>query len=271
MKRLLGFALSFFLVCSIKLSVLGRVLPVVAYQGVPRHLLNLGLLLPMVALLCALPKRHLLALGAQMCLSMICVLHLVANRTLGDILSLMSVEQLSLVGYAGAGFLSSLVFSDFLYFLDIPIWIYWVCRPPVKRIRFWTTLLAAAGSGLFLQSLLWFTLTDMDKSRLASRRKNLGVMLTAGVTEYYVVDGLDFVSEFLTQDRYVPIDSRQIEENLSQLQSSWKTVGPLAGVWKGKNLWFIQLESLQAFALDAEVDGQPVMPFLRSFARHSLQ
>ncbi len=268
--RLTGFALSFYLICCVKLSVLGWTLNVIAHQGLWRHLLNLVLFSPLVVLLCVLPKRHWAALGAQLVLSTVCVMHVVAWRALGDILSMMSVEQLTLVGYAGAGFVRSLIFSDAFYFLDLPIWIYWICRPPCGRLSVWRSLLTAAGLSILVQAVVWSTFSAIDKSRLESRRKNLGVMVTAGVVEYHLVDARDFFSEFVAPDRFAPIPNDWIEENSAHLRASWADSNSYQGAWKGKNLWFIQLESLQAFSLNAQVDGQPVMPFLRSLAGQSV-
>lgn len=45
---------------------------------------------------------------------------------------------------------------------------------------------------------------------------------------------------------------------------------PLFGLARGKNLIVINAESLQAFPLDLEIDGQPITPRLSAFARESL-
>lgn len=271
MKRLVGFATCFYLVCSVKLSVFAWQLNVIAYQGFWRHLLNLGLISSLIIILCSLPKRPVLALVAQFFLSAFCIMHLVSWRVLGDILSLMSVEQLSLAKYAGAGFINSLTPWDLLYFLDIAIWLYWLYRPPVRRLPLAKACLGGAGLGLIFLSLLWFSFSEDDKTRLISRRKNLGVMLTAGTVGYHLVDGGDFFSEFMAPNRFTSIPNEWIQQNQDQLKRSWEVTDPYRGIWQGKNLWLIQVESLQAFALDAEVDGQPVMPFLRSLAHKSIQ
>ncbi|HZR26995.1 MAG TPA: LTA synthase family protein, partial [Vicinamibacterales bacterium] len=46
---------------------------------------------------------------------------------------------------------------------------------------------------------------------------------------------------------------------------------PLFGAARGKNLIVVQVESLQDFVVDDEVDGQPVMPHLRSWISDSLR
>ncbi|MFN8609033.1 MAG: LTA synthase family protein [Vulcanimicrobiota bacterium] len=244
-------------------------LPVLAYQGLTRHFLNLLLLVPVVAVICFFRKRTWLALLFSLSVSTLCLLHEVSNRTLSDILSLLTIEQIVVVNQIKSSFFSSLWARDILYFIDIPIWLCWLRYPPAGKVG--KNIVAASFLlGLAAQGVFWMSLSVADKERLFFRHKNIGLMLAGGVVEYHLIDLREFLEEFLEHSRSKPIPREWVEQNLTELKKSWSD-GPYKGRWKGKNLWFVQLESLQWFALDAQVDGQPVMPFLHDLANRSLR
>jgi phosphoglycerol transferase MdoB-like AlkP superfamily enzyme len=66
------------------------------------------------------------------------------------------------------------------------------------------------------------------------------------------------------------VEIQQAADDLSGRRGGVDRRPPLWGTARGSNLIVIQAESLQAFALEAQVDGRFVMPNLRALARESL-
>jgi phosphoglycerol transferase MdoB-like AlkP superfamily enzyme len=72
-----------------------------------------------------------------------------------------------------------------------------------------------------------------------------------------------------------PVTEAEVQDALSWfVERQPLRAGPPApgfGVARGKNLIVVQVESLQEFAVDYQVAGQPVMPHLRDWAQESLR
>ena len=109
-----------------------------------------------------------------------------------------------------------------------------------------------------------------DRGVLSRRFQNRLVVENVGLAGLYAIELTDIIDSLRS-----PGASEQRRAEISDwfaARASFRALGSSSfGIAAGKNLIFVQAESLQHFCLDLEVDGQPVMPFLRSLRDHSIE
>ncbi len=114
-----------------------------------------------------------------------------------------------------------------------------------------------AASGLFSQ------LSEVREEQLQRRFQNHSFGTVFGLTIYHVNDSIEYIRTRFGFEGGARFDEDLVAETLTASKRSATLPTPMAGRYAGRNLIILQLESLEWFALNAEVDGRPVMPFLR--------
>jgi lipoteichoic acid synthase len=111
------------------------------------------------------------------------------------------------------------------------------------------------------------TLPKVRWEQLQRRFFNLAIMEIFGPLYYHAYDSYEYgrVMVGLGEGKR-RLEPAKVQEALSKRRQSALQETPFRGIYEGRDLILVQLESLEYFALEAEVDGRPVMPFLQHLA-----
>ncbi|MFN8609185.1 MAG: LTA synthase family protein [Vulcanimicrobiota bacterium] len=121
-----------------------------------------------------------------------------------------------------------------------------------------------------LLSLLFGITMDADDLRILRLRfRNVAAVQRLGLFHYHFYDVLQMAYsrwENLIDSRYdQPLLTRIVRESRASIRTKNKTLG----MYRGKNLIVVQLESFEWFVFNLRVYGQPVTPFLNELAQES--
>ncbi len=159
-----------------------------------------------------------------------------------------------------------LFFVDSLVFILITPIYFRICRRlPALSARQRGAALAAAGLAVLVGVFPAFREAEqaqlLDKPR---RLIELGAVM--GVLPYHLMDvALDRGDRIETG----AAERRQVRDYFSANPPVEETTGDLRAVAKGANLIMIALESVMAFAIGREFEGQEITPRINAFARES--
>ena len=93
---------------------------------------------------------------------------------------------------------------------------------------------------------------------------------TFGLYNYHLHDLFGFLYMGRPRGELTPQHVEAIDAVLVHKQELNALPTPLAGIARGRRVVVVQLEAITHWALDLEVDGEPVMPFLSELARRGL-
>lgn len=125
------------------------------------------------------------------------------------------------------------------------------------------------GVGVLILGLLGFTTvyTTMHKVRRAQlqhRFQNVAIANLFGPVFYHYSDAYEWLRIKSGGEGGGDFDRSIIEDVVATSRAHSTEETPFKGLYEGRDFIFIQLESLQYFAIDAEHDGRLVMPFLNA-------
>lgn len=134
--------------------------------------------------------------------------------------------------------------------------------------RSWTVVLAT----LLLAALpTWLGLRELAESGVAARvfseRDNVGRL---GLWNAHGFEALRTVGRWLGADRLTPARREEVARITARASAARGQPRANTAVAQGANLVVIQAEALQAWVVDAEIGGAPVMPFVRGLADANL-
>lgn len=93
---------------------------------------------------------------------------------------------------------------------------------------------------------------------------------TGGFLYAHVVDARRMVGEWRLAEALTPEEVDRVRDALALRMRPPESVDPWRGVAAGSNVLLVQVEALNTWLLDADVEGSAVMPFLRSLLEGSL-
>ncbi len=177
--------------------------------------------------------------------------------------------DLKLLNSVNQSIMSLFKIKDIIYILDLPllfIWLNNMHKMEVEKIEFSKRVI-----GSFLSLLIGFTgflsiykEIDMEAFVYSSNytAKKLGII-------YSHFDNTKmYVKENITDDNVLTSKEKShIEKHFGKRP---KTGRKFKGIAKGKNLIVVQVEALQKFMIDAEVNGKKVTPNLNKLIEESL-
>ena len=118
-------------------------------------------------------------------------------------------------------------------------------------------VLAAAGWGVALH-----TIHPVRYTQLQRRFQNKALVKIFGPQFYHYYDLYEWLRVSLQLADSRPLDAELVKKIVGESRASSTADTPYRGMYQGRDLLFLQLESLQHFAVDAEYEGKPIMPFL---------
>jgi lipoteichoic acid synthase len=106
--------------------------------------------------------------------------------------------------------------------------------------------------------------------RLDQRFSHLAIAQEYGLFAYHAIDLYEYIDLTLWRPPVEPNVEAQVVKWFRDTRAARAASGPLAGALAGRSVIVIVVESLQAFAAELDVDGQPVMPNLRRLRKEGL-
>lgn len=189
-------------------------------------------------------------------------------------------DGLSLYLWDGVGQLSSITDSawrltekdDLLFLWDLPLWVWcglrWrklegfeVARPLAVQ----ALVVGAACCGAYL-----LRLPSSKNTLLLKRFRNVAIIQRIGMINYHLYDIYQTLERKIGGLGRWEGDLDSVRARVEKSRASNDQHSAFHGMLNGRNLIIVQLESLQVFALNAEVEGEAVMPFTREFMQDCL-
>ena len=235
-------------------------------------------LLVIVASLLPLPRpsRVLALLVLNLGLTSLGITDLVHVRYYADVVSISDVVMAPMVLGVLPRVVESLSTLNALYYLDIVVglllfpWYLRICRriPPLHRQLRVGIGFGVLGAGLVLAAPTARMAWRNGPGLLGYSSPRIEVAAAIGILPYHLGDlalrlagGQPTVGE---------PERQRVTRFLADHSRATQSPSPLFGSAPGKNVIVINAESLQAFPMDLEIDGQPITPRLSAFARESL-
>ena len=148
------------------------------------------------------------------------------------------------------------ILIGFLAFAD------WWWRRKKTRIGYYLPI----GSLLVALGVAGYTAKNLHPVRyeqLQRRFQNVALARIFGPLYYHAYDTYEYARATLHLEGRRPFDKGKVLQSVTQSRESTTQKTPFQGIFQGRDLIFIQLESLEYFAYEAEVNGQAVMPTMK--------
>ncbi|MCA9780969.1 MAG: LTA synthase family protein [Candidatus Eremiobacteraeota bacterium] len=163
--------------------------------------------------------------------------------------------------------LSSVMDSRDAYLL-LPLFVFLVFSLALRRLeREQKRSLAAAGvivlAGAACFVAAWNQMHPVRYEQLQRRFQNRAIAGLFGIQFYHLYDLYEWTRVEIGAEGGAEIDEELIKRVIQDSRNSSTQKTPFKGRYEGRDFILIQLESLQYFAVDADYEGQPIMPFLR--------
>ena len=250
-----------------------------AVQARPEVLAStLASLLVLVASLLILPRlpRALVLLFLNLFLTSLGITDLVHVRFYADVVSLSDVVMAPMVLGVLPRVFESLSTLNALYYLDVVAgllllpWYLRACRriPPLPSPARIGIAFGVLGAGLVLAiptvRMAWRT----GPALLGYSNPRIELASAIGILPYHMGD----LALRLTAGKATigEPERQRVVRFLTEHARATQAPSPLFGIARGRNVIVINAESLQAFPMDLEVNGQAITPRLSEFARQSL-
>ncbi|CDQ39662.1 MULTISPECIES: LTA synthase family protein [Virgibacillus] len=189
--------------------------------------------------------------------------NLVFYRSFTDFITIPQLFQGSNVADLGSSILSLVKPLDILLFLDVII-IWYLSKKQPDR---WTVYYPRNGKVFTLAMSLVllagnFFLAEMERPQLFTRAFDREYLVkNIGLFNYHIYD---IATHTKAKTQRVFADGNEIPKIQDYINENVKTdeKSALFGVAKGKNVIFINAESIQSFVINNDVNGQEITPFL---------
>lgn len=111
------------------------------------------------------------------------------------------------------------------------------------------------------------TLDEVRWIQFKRRFQNIAVSEIFGPLYYHAYDTYEYGRITLGLEGGAKFEPDKVKAAVRKSRELSQQKTPFQGMFEGRDLILIQLESLEYFGIEAEVDEQPVMPFMQKLAR----
>ncbi|MGX4669588.1 LTA synthase family protein [Cerasibacillus sp. JNUCC 74] len=194
--------------------------------------------------------------------------NLVFYRSFTDFITLPQLFQASNAADLGSSILTLIKPFDILLFVDVIfIWYLSKRRSEQEIVQYSKSGKVFALAMSFVLLAGNFFLAEMERPQLFTRAFDREYLVkNIGLFNYHIYD-LATQAKAKTQRVFadgneLPEIQEYVDENMKRNEKS-----ELFGVAKGKNVIFINAESLQSFVINNKVNGEPITPFLNRLTK----
>lgn len=183
--------------------------------------------------------------------------------------------QIGYVGQVSSSIQSLFRYRDIWLFIDLPV--YFIFRYIYKKLGYrkdtyrhkvkirWAISIIAILIGL---PMIKYSFDRSDSMQYQWNRNYAARDL--GILYYHYYDVKTFIKEETAKRKPLTEEEKQLVENyFNNKQSQVKDI-QYFGKYKGKNLIIIQMEALQTFLFERDIEGKPITPFMNSLIEDSL-
>ena len=269
--------IAFFVVLCIKLINYGKnISPEYFDPGVITPIIASLLLLLSFSFLMKNKKRVKYLFIIDTLISILIIADLAYYRYYKDILTVSAVGNAKLLVGVKDAVTDLIKVSDFLYLIDIVIFV------PVFKIYYKKVdVKVQSAIARIIIFIMIFTLgTAVDAKTFKKVSQEQPTLLTAmsnriyltkmiGNLNFHIVDAFNFTNTKIKNSKKLP--ENQEKEIKSYLESkAAKTSNSFSGIGKGKNLIMIQVEALQGFVINKKINGKEITPNLNKWVNKSM-
>lgn len=166
---------------------------------------------------------------------------------------------------------------DFLIFIDVFLLIIFCFIRHIKntdKIKFKKFIISLSTS-VFLFGICIFYFVNIETSAFGNKlicgqRSPLKTLQNIGPLNYEIIYDTKSIINFIKSKTSVPTNKENEINRWLTINNEHLSGNELKGIAKGKNLIFLQVESLENFVINKETNGQEITPFLNSLSKNSL-
>lgn len=221
--------------------------------------------------------RAFFALAVNFLISLLAVTDLLHLRYYSDMFTFMNIGLSAQVGEIADSVIALIHPSDFLYFADIPLFMFFIyfsgkfrAAPFFKKVGL-KRLLVSMLLLIIGASAVMFRFRSYEKKVpgvLNSMWDRPAVCNNIGALTYHLADAKNAAKHFLFREKLSDAQISEVKKFFIEKNNN-SSPGDFSGAAKGKNLIIIQVESLQQFVIDLRINGIEVTPNLNRFIKES--
>lgn len=223
--------------------------------------------------------RPYLAFMADFLLSALAVTDLLYMRYYSDLFSFGNIGLTAQVGEISDSVFALFHPSDIIYFIDIPILFFYIFitrkssdKPFFKRLN-----VRRAGISVILiliGALTLYRCFDSYEKKMPGALRSMwdrpAICGNVGAMTYHVADALNIVRDRFMKRSLPQEEINEIRDWLDARSRAEMQNDKMFGMYRGKNLIIIQVESLQQFVIGLKINGEEVTPNINRFVRESV-
>ena len=118
---------------------------------------------------------------------------------------------------------------------------------------------------------VWTSVHPVRYQQLQRRFQNKAIWHLFGTQFYHFYDLFEWTRVSLGWEGGRRLEKELVEQVIGQSRRTSSVNTPMKGRYAGRDFIFIQLESLEAFAIDADFEGRAIAPFLHQAAQRVLR
>ena len=208
-------------------------------------------------------NRYLVAIAAIT--SIVLYGNVAFYRFFNDFITLPVLFQTENFGDLGSSAAASIFWTDLLYFADLAVILLAIKFVPVKAAATASTSVQRKAYYVLALAVLFFNLglAEAERPQLLTRSFDREMLVkNLGMYNYHLYD--IYIQSKSQAQRALADGSELIEANNYVRANQIEPSEEMEGIAEGRNLIVVTLESLQSFAINSEMNGQTITPFLNS-------
>ena len=189
-------------------------------------------------------------------------------RFFNDFITLPVLFQTENFGDLGSSAAVSIFWTDLLYFADLAIILLAIKFIPVKAGAVASTSVQRKAYYVLTLAVLFFNLglAEAERPQLLTRSFDREMLVkNLGMYNYHLYD--IYIQSKSQAQRALANGSKLVEANNYVRANQIDPSEDMKGIAEGRNLIVVTLESLQSFAINSEMNGQTITPFLNSLTK----
>lgn len=268
--------ITFIFSVTIKLLLFGREIEkgYFTYKAIFIPILSSVLLLASIGFLFNKKRRVKLYTLFNLIISLFIVVDINYFRYFKDVMSLPVLLNGFQLGAVKSSVGSLVKGTDFLYFLDIVIFVIasnlknFEYKNTIKfKYRAWISSVLIL-MGITLNGISIYKLSVEQPRLLSTMFNKVYIAKTLGGLNYHLLDSYNSMTSYISKN--VPISQETKDEVKSFLiTNSESSSEKLKGIGEGKNLITIQVEALQSFVINKSINGKEITPNLNKLIKKS--